>query len=125
MPSFSVPMHSFAALFARAFHSLSCMNSQSLSRRRQLILSILGKRFFLNFLLMKRFPRLSIRQEKTFCLVPRVFDRDQEAAIGNKLDFKYKILFVVISPAVPANRRLNQKITSCSFSNFEFLLNVF
>jgi hypothetical protein len=44
---------------------------------------------------MKRFPRLSIRQENTFCFVPRVLDRDQEAAIGNKLDFKYKKLFVV------------------------------
>jgi hypothetical protein len=55
----------------------------------------MGKRLLLNFLFMKRFPRLSIRQEKTLCFAPSVLDRDHEAAIEDKSDFKYKKLFVV------------------------------
>ena len=144
MPSISVPVYSFAALFARAFHSLSCMNSQSLSRWRQLILSILGKRLFLNFLFMKRFPRLSMRQEKPFGFVPRVLDLDQKAAIEGKSDFKYKncmlccnffivsshvccisYSFVIHYPAVPVNLKAQSKnsfiqssVIKSSFSKF-------
>lgn len=75
-----------------------CMNSKRLSRWRQLILAILGKMFFLNFLFMKTFPRLSIRQENTLCFVSRVLDRDQEATIWDKSDFKYKNCLLYVSP---------------------------
>jgi hypothetical protein len=43
---------------------------------------------------MKMFPRPSIRQEKAFCFMPRVWDRDQEADIQGKSDLKYKKLFL-------------------------------
>ena len=36
---------------------------------------------FLNFLLMKMFPLVSIRHEKARCLAPRVLDRDQKASM--------------------------------------------
>jgi hypothetical protein len=75
---------------------------------------------------MKRFPRLSIRQEKTLCFEPRVLDRDQEAAIEGKSDFKYKKLLVVyLTLQLRKIRKLVKKLFHTAFRNSKLLQNFF